>query len=210
MIAKSTTDRIQQGMKSAAAKTYHRILEEGLEMLTVTGLSGVTFGALAEAVGMSKSGLYAHFRSKEDIQLRLLEHAQALATREVMEPAMTEAPGLPRLAALMRNWLGWTRRIGLRGGCPIASALFELDDLDGEVRLQVGKAEATVRALQASLIHEAIRDGAMRGDTDVDQLVWELRGIYLSHHVSSRFIEEPLATQRALIAFEALIGRWRS
>ena len=192
-----------------AAKTYDRILDGGLEMLTVTGLSGVTFGALAEAVGMSKSGLYAHFRSKEDIQVRLLEHAEALAATKVLAPAMTEASGLPRLSALMRNWLGWTRRVGLRGGCPIASALFELDDLDGKVRTQVGNAEAGVRALLATLIEEASAEGALRRDTDVDQIIWELRGIYLGHHVSSRFVRDPLADERAWTAFEALVDRFR-
>ena len=129
-------------MKPMAARTHERILDQGLEMLSVTGLSGVTFGALAEAVGMSKSGLFAHFRSKEDIQRRLLRHAEALVERHVVGPAMAEPPGLPRLAALMRHWLGWTRRAGLGGGCPMASALFELDDLDGEIRKQVGEAEA--------------------------------------------------------------------
>lgn len=196
-------------MKKTAAKTYDRILDEGLEMLTVTGLAGVTFGSLAAAVGMSKSGLYAHFRSKEDIQLRLLEHADALAAREVLVPAMAEAPGLPRLAALMRNWLGWTRRVGLRGGCPIASAMFELDDLDGAVRAQVGKAEAAVRTVQAGLLAEAIADGTLRRDTEVDQVTWELRGIYLGHHVASRFLEDPLAERRAIVAFDALMDRWR-
>lgn len=196
-------------MMTTAPKTYDRILDEGLQMLTVTGLSGVTFGALAAAVGMSKSGLYAHFRSKEDIEVRLLEHADALAATEVVAPAMTEAPGLPRLVALMRNWLGWTRRIGLRGGCPIASALFELDDLDGRVRLQVAASEAGARALLATLVDEAIAEGALRGDADVDQIVWELRGIYLGHHVSSRFLAEPLADRRAWSAFEALVDRYR-
>lgn len=196
-------------MKALAVKTYDRILDEGLEMLTVTGLSGVTFGALAEAVGMSKSGLYAHFRSKEDVQLGLLAHADALAAAKVLAPAMAEAPGLPRLGAFMRNWLGWTRRLGLRGGCPIASALFELDDLDGKVRIQVGNAEAGVRALLATLIGEAIAEGALRRDIDVDQIVWELRAIYLGHHVSSRFVGEPLADERAWTAFEALVDRYR-
>lgn len=196
-------------MKVVAAKTYDRVLDAGLEMLSVGGLSGVTFGTLAQAVGMSKSGLYAHFRSKEDIQLRLLGHAGALAATKVLAPAMAEAPGLPRLSAVMRNWLGWTRRAGLRGGCPIASALFELDDLDGKVRTWVGNAEAKVRALLASLVEEAIGEGALRSDLDVDQIVWELRGIYLGHHVSSRFVGEPLADERAWTAFEALADRYR-
>ncbi len=191
------------------ARTYDRILDQGLEMLSVTGLSGVTFGALADAVGMSKSGLFAHFRSKEDIQRRLLGHADALVAAHVVAPAMAEPPGLPRLTALMRRWLGWTRRAGLGGGCPIASALFELDDLDGEVRAQVGAAEARSRALLATLAGEAVADGTFRPDTDIDQLVWELRGLYLGHHVSSRFAAEPLADQRAWTAFEALVERYR-
>ena len=178
-------------------------------MLSVTGLSGVTFGTLADAVGMSKSGLFAHFRSKEDIQLRLIAHADALVATRVVAPAMAEPPGLPRLTALMRNWLGWTRRAGLRGGCPIASALFELDDLDGEVRAQVGSAEARSRTLLAALVGDAVADGTLRGGTDVDQIVWELRGIYLGHHASSRFVGDPLADQRAWTAFEALVDRYR-
>lgn len=191
-----------------AAKTYDRILDQGLEMLSVGGLSGVTFGGLADAVGMSKSGLFAHFRSKEDIQCRLLRHADALVEVHVVRPAMAEPAGLPRLSALMRHWLGWTRRAGLRGGCPIASALFELDDLDGEVRAQVSEAEARSRALLGTLVGEAVAEGALRSETDIDQFIWELRGIYLGHHVSSRFVGEPLADRRAWTAFEALIKRY--
>lgn len=190
-------------------RTYDRILDQGLAMLSVTGLSGVTFGALADAVGMSKSGLFAHFRSKEDIQSRLLGHADALVARHVVAPAMAEPPGLPRLTALMRNWLGWTRRAGLAGGCPIAAALFELDDLDGEVRARVAEAEARSRVLLAGLVGDTVADGSLRSDTDIDQFVWELRGIYLGHHVSSRFAAEPLADERAWTAFEALVDRYR-
>lgn len=190
-------------------KTIDRILDRGLEMLSVTGLSGVTFGTLADEVGMSKSGLFAHFRSKEDIQLRLVARAGALVAAQVVAPAMAKPPGLPRLAALMRGWLGWTRRAGLSGGCPIASALFELDDLGGEVRTQVAEAEARSRAVLAGLVGEAVADGTLRPDADTDQIVWELRGIYLGHHVSSRFAAEPLADEHAWRAFEALVARYR-
>lgn len=192
-----------------SAKTYDRILDQGLEMLSITGLSGVTFGTLADAVGMSKSGLFAHFRSKEDIQRRLLHHAEALVGTQVVAPAMAEPPGLRRLDALMRHWLGWTRRAGLGGGCPIASALFELDDLHGEIRAQVGAAETRWSTLLGTFVGEAIADSALRAETDIDQIVWELRGIYLGHHVSSRFSGEPLADQRAWSAYEALVDRYR-
>lgn len=178
-------------------------------MACVTGLSGVTFGTLADAVGMSKSGLFAHFQSKEDIQLRLMSHAEALVDAEVVAPAMAEAPGLPRLTALMRYWLGWTRRVGLEGGCPVASALFELDDLEGVVRSHVAQAEARTQSLLATLIGEAVAAGTLRETTDIDQLVWELRGIYLGHHVASRFVRDASADRRALTAFEALLDRYR-
>ena len=196
-------------MKVAAAKTYDRILDLGLQMLSMNGLSGVTFGALARTVGMSKSGLFAHFRSKEDIQRRLLIHAEALVEVHVVGPAMAEPPGLPRLGALMRRWLGWPQRAGLGGGCPIAAAMFELDDLDGDVRAQVGDAEARSRSLLAELVREAVEEEVLQADADVDQIVWELRSIYLGHHVSGRFVGETLADDRALAAFEALIHRYR-
>ncbi len=197
-------------MKVAATKTYDRILDHGLDMLSVTGLSGVTFGALAQAVGMSKSGLFAHFRSKEDIQLRLIAHANALVTEQVITPAMAEPPGLPRLSKLMRNWLGWTRRAGLSGGCPVTSALFELDDLEGEVRTLVGNAEAQSHALLVTLVEDAVANGTLRRESDVDQIVWELRSIYLGHHVASRFIGDRRADARAWTAYEALLDRYRS
>lgn len=194
-------------MKLATARTYNRILDLGLDMLSVTGLSGVTFGGLADEVGMSKSGLFAHFRSKEDIQLRLMQHAEKLVLAHVVAPAMEAAEGLPRLEALMKRWLGWTREAGLRGGCPMASAMFELDDLDGEVRGFVIEVELRSCGLLASLVREAIQQGSLRDDVDIDQFVWELRGIYLSHHVSSRFISDPLADLRAWTAFENVMAR---
>lgn len=191
------------------SKTHDRILDCGLEMISVNGLAGVTFGTLAHAVGISKSGLFAHFRSKDDIQLSLIAHANAIVSSQVIAPAMAESPGLPRLTALMRNWLGWTRRAGLSGGCPVTAALFELDDLPGEVRAFVGGAEAQSRELLLALASEAVECGVLRADADTVQIVWELRGIYLGHHVSSRFVSEPLADQRAWAAYEALIDRYR-
>lgn len=198
------------GMNASADRTYDRILDRGLEMLSVNGLSGVTIGALANAVGMSKSGLFAHFRSKEEIQLSLIAHANAIVASQVIAPAMAEPAGLPRLTALMRNWLGWTRRAGLGGGCPVTSALFELDDLEGEVRALVSNAEAQSQELLFSLVNEAIASGTLRADADARQIVWEVRGIYLGHHVSSRFVGEPFADECAWTAFEALLERYRS
>ena len=194
-------------MKSKSVQTYDRVMDRGLDILSVTGLSGVTIGVLAEAAGLSKSGLFAHFRSKEDIQIKLLQHAEAIVVARVVAPAMTAEPGLPRLDAFMKAWLGWSRRAGLSGGCPLASAMFELDDLRGDVRAHLLEAEARSQRALADLVREAMDQGALSADADIEQIVWELRGIYLSHHVSSRLIDDPECDRRAWRAYKTLIDR---
>jgi hypothetical protein len=120
---------------------------------------------------------------------------------------MRAEPGLPRLRAVAGLWFGWPARAGLAGGCPLAAALFELDDLDGVVRGHVRELEARWRALLAQLVSEAITEGQLRADTDVEQFVWELCGIYLGHHVASRFVRSEGADARAETALNALIER---
>jgi AcrR family transcriptional regulator len=195
-------------MRTAATKR-REILEQGLDLLSATGLSGVTLGVLADEVGMSKSGLFAHFRSKEAVQIALLQEMARVANLAVVAPAMNAPAGLPRLRALVENWLGWTTRAGLRGGCPVAAALFELDDVETDVRGEVLAMEARWRGLLDQLAREAIAAGDLRPDLDVRQFVWELCGIYLSHHASQRFLRDPEAGDRAAVALDALIARAR-
>jgi AcrR family transcriptional regulator len=192
-----------------ASDTRARIVERGLDLMSRCGLSGVTLGGLAEDVGMSKSGLFAHFKSKDAVQIALLDRAAVVANRVVVTPAMDAPAGLARLKALVENWLGWTSRAGLSGGCPIAAALFELDDLDGEVRVKVQAMEGAWRALLRGLVAETMAAGEFRSNLDPDQFVFELCGVYLTHHASRRFLCDPLADRRALEAFQRLIARAR-
>src|SRR3981081_4177413 len=134
-------------MPSKRSATRDRLLTLGLDAISIEGLSGVTLGGLASAAGMSKSGLFAHFDSKEQLQLDLLDAMAQVAAAHVVKPALAAPKGLPRLCALVENWLGWSTRAGLRGGCPIAAALFELDDLDGEVRAYAGELERAWREM---------------------------------------------------------------
>ena len=194
-------------MEASPASTRERILQHGLDLLSETGLSGVTLGVLAHEVGMSKSGLFAHFRSKEEVQLALLGHTAEVANAHVIAPAMQAEEGLPRLKSLVKNWFGWTARAGLRGGCPVAAALFELDDTDGEVRAKVVEMECHWRGLLSQVVDQAIERGHFRADLDIDQFVWELCGIYLTHHVSRRFLRDKRSDARARTAFNALLGR---
>jgi len=194
-------------MTKAALPTRSRIIETGTNLLSTSGLSGITLGTLAERTGMSKSGLFAHFGSKEEVQLSLLEHTAQVAAEHVVAPAMRAAEGLPRLRALVRNWLGWTARAGLAGGCPIAAGIFELDDTEGPVREQLLQMEKSWRALLAQHFAQAVDLGHLRRDLDIEQFVWELCGIYLSHHAFLRFVRDPRADKRARIAFDALLER---
>jgi AcrR family transcriptional regulator len=194
-------------MVGKGSTTRDRLLSLGLDAISVEGLSRITFGGLASAACMSKSGLFAHFSSKEQLQLDLLDAMAQTAAEHVVAPALAESEGLPRLCALVEHWLGWATRAGLRGGCPIAAALFELDDLDGEVRAKVVAMESQWRMLLLSLVNEAVERGHLNSKVDAEQLVWELCGIYLSHHASSRLARDPAAEMRARVAFEALLLR---
>lgn len=194
-------------MMTKAGTTRSRLLAVGLDAVSVEGIGGLTLGRLADAAGLSKSGLFAHFRSKEQLQIDLLDEMVRVANQHVVAPAFAAPEGLPRLKALVSNWLGWSTRAGLRGGCPIAAALFELDDLDGEVRAHVTLLEGRWRNLLADLTRQAVTRGELSHDLDIDQFVWELCGVYLSHHASRRFLRDPAANLRAETAFAALLER---
>ena len=189
--------------------TKERILAEGVDLLSRDGFAGVTLGVLSQKTGMSKSGLFAHFKSKDEVQFELLEETTRIGFLGFVQPAMKNAPGLARLRAIVQGWLGWTEKAGLAGGCPVAAGMFEFDDVPESdlIRKRIFSMEERWRGQLAQLVKEVIASGEFRRDLDVDQFVWELCGIYLSHHVSHRFIHDPLALERAGRAFESLIER---
>lgn len=193
-------------MAKKSEYTHDRILERGLEIVSESGLSGVSLGGLAERAELSKSGLFAHFRSKEELQVELLRAAEEAVRREVLFPSMEAPEGLPRLRALMGRWLGWAARSGLPGGCPLYSAAFELDDAEGPVRDYLTESMRELSEKLEGLVKEAMALGHLREDLDAAQFVWELEGVYLSHHVSQRLMRDPDADARARAAFEALVA----
>ena len=193
-------------MAHTGDETRQRIREAGVALLCADGLAGVSLGALAERARMSKSGLFAHYRSKTDLQIDLLLASTEISARFVVSPAMSAAPGLPRLEAIFGLWCGWSRRAGLPGGCPIAAALFELDDLPGPVRQTVVDLEARWRGVLAGFVRGAIAEGHLPETLDVEQVVWEMTGIYLAHHAALRLVRAPDADERAQAAFSRLIA----
>jgi AcrR family transcriptional regulator len=194
-------------VSNTGTATREKIMRQGLALMSQSGLSGVTLGVLADQVGMSKSGLFAHFRSKEDVQVELLTHMADFVQSRVVTPSMGAAEGLPRLRALIANWFGWAKRAGLPGGCPVAAGLFEFDDIEGRVRDKILEMEADWRRFLTDLVQRAVDLGHLRRGLEVHQFVWELCGVYLAHHAAQRFLRAADADARAQTAIEALISR---
>ena len=197
-------------MSQTGIATRDRILDAGLDLLSASGFAGVTIGVLANHVGMSKSGLFAHFKSKEDIDIALLEWMADVANKHVVVPAMRAQEGLSRLTALVENWFGWSTKAGLVGGCPAAAGMFELDDVEGPVRDKLLELEKQWDEILKQFIVESIAAGDLRQDLDIDQFIWELMGFYLNHHASRRFMRNRDANMRARKAFQGLIDRSRA
>jgi AcrR family transcriptional regulator len=197
-------------MRQTVKATRDRILDAGLDLLSASGFAGVTIGVLANHVGMSKSGLFAHFKSKEDIDIALLERMVEVAHKHVVVPAMRAQEGLSRLTALVENWFGWSTKAGLVGGCPAAAGMFELDDVEGRVREKLLELEKQWNEMLKQFIAESIATGDLRQDLDIDQFIWELMGFYLNHHASRRFMRNRDANMRARKAFQGLIDRSRA
>src|ERR1700739_343922 len=194
-------------MSQTGRATRDRILDAGLDLLSASGFAGVTIGVLANHVGMSKSGLFAHFKSKEDIDIALLERMADVANKHVVVPAMRAQEGLSRLTALVENWFGWSTKAGLVGGCPAAAGMFELDDVEGPVRDKLLELEKEWDKILKQFIVESITAGDLRKDLDIDQFIWELMGFYLNHHASRRFMRKRDANMPAKKAFQGLVER---
>jgi AcrR family transcriptional regulator len=184
------------------------ILDEALKIASKLGLEGLTIGSLAEATGMSKSGLFAHFGSREDLQLAVLEHAAQRYGERVFVPVLKIDRGLPRLRALFERWLDWALESGLPGGCIMISAAAEYDDRPGPIRDAVIANQHRGNAITQKAARLAIEEGHLGPDTDPEQISFELLGIVLAAHNHRRLLGgDKEARKRALTAFDQLIAR---
>jgi AcrR family transcriptional regulator len=187
-------------------QTRAAILDVALAEASRSGLESLSFGALAEATGLSKSGLFAHFGSREDLQVAAMDLAAARFAETVFAPALKARRGLPRLRALFENWLDWTVRSGLEHGCPIQAAAVEFDDRPGPVRDAVqGHYERLERELGVA-VRLCIEQQHFRADLDVEQFVFELLGTVFAYHHAARLLRRRRADARAHAAFERLIA----
>jgi AcrR family transcriptional regulator len=188
--------------------TRSRILDNALILASRLGLEGLTLGVLAESLDLSKSGLYAHFRSKEALILAVLEHTK-LRHQQHSAPYFEGKPkGVARLRAYVSAWLDWVALPTLPAGCPILGASFELEAVEGPAREFIVNLTHASRARLAALVRDAIETGELHHDLPIDQISFELRGIALSFHLEHRLLRDENARARAETAFEALLLRY--
>lgn len=189
--------------------TRHEILEHAAGLASRIGLEGLTIGQLADDLDLSKSGLFAHFRSKEALQVQVLEHAGARFADVVMKPALAAPRGEPRLRALFERWRRWPKESGLPGGCFFVQAAVEFDDQPGPARDLIVRQQKDFLDAIATVVRTAVDEGHFRTDVDPAQLAYELHGIMLGWHHAARLLRDPKAEERARAAFEALVARAR-
>lgn len=187
-------------------QTRSAILEAALAQASSQGFESLTIGGLAERTGLSKSGLFAHFGSREDLQIAAIEFAVARFSETVFLPALKAPRGLPRLRALFESWLDWTRRSGLPHGCPMHAAAVEFDDRPGPVRDAVSAHYDRLEHELGRAVTMAIEQGHFRAGLDVPQFVYDLVGILLAYQYSARLMRRPRAVPHARAAFDRLVA----
>ncbi|MGH7468856.1 MAG: TetR/AcrR family transcriptional regulator [Longimicrobiales bacterium] len=189
--------------------TRQSILEHAVAQSSLMGLEGLTIGRLADELKLSKSGLYAHFKSKEALQISVLEAAADRFTQIVIRPALKEARGEPRVRALFERWLDWSRSQVVPGGCIFVTASVEYDDQPGPVRDYLVHAQQDWVDLIATTARFAVEVGHFRANLSGKRFAQELYGILLAHYHFTRLLADPDATSHTRAAFEHLIARSR-
>lgn len=204
--AGSTASRGERALQKGQ-QTKQVIIDAALGLAEQIGLEGLSIGALAEVTHMSKSGVFAHFGSREELQISVVREYYKRFANEVFFPAMDEQRGLPRVRALFANWM---KRVAveIQSGCIFISGAVEFDDRPGPVR------DALASSVQAwlSAMHRAVVQAKDAGhlvpDADESQMAFEIHGLILALHYEARFLKNPGATNRANTGFENILLRY--
>ena len=190
---------------SKGEETRSAILKAALKHASTEGFEAITIGSLAEKTGMSKSGLFAHFGSKEELQIATLDEAIRRFNEVTILPALSAPRGLKRLNAMCDNWLMWTTRCDLTG-CPMMTAITEFDDRPGAVRDALLKHMQRMQDSLVKSIQMTVDTGEFAADTDPEQLAFEFFGILASCYRSRNLFRSEDANVRARKAFDRLFA----
>ncbi len=192
----------QKGQQTKAA-----IVDAALGLATQIGLEGLSIGALAEVMRMSKSGVFAHFGSREELQISVVREYHTRFEEEVFFPALQHPRGLPRLRAMFNNWMQRTS-IEIDSGCIYISGAVEFDDRTGPVRdALAGSVRTWLKAMDRAVV-QAKEAGHLNADADEHQVAFEIHGLILALHYEARFLKTPNSADRAHKGFANILQRF--
>jgi AcrR family transcriptional regulator len=193
-------------MKKGKA-TKNGILEKAMEMAGQLGLEGVSIGGLAKATGMSKSGLFGHFQSKENLQLAILEYAITVFTEKVAIPSLQTKAGIPRIQTLVDRWIDWSTR--RTGGCIFVIAGADFSDRPGKVRDRIREQQEDWVDSLSRIARSAIRAGDFREDIDCDQFAFEFYSLLLGFHLYHKLLGSSDVGKRQKTAINRFLAIYR-
>lgn len=183
------------------------IIDAALGLATHIGLEGLSIGALADVTGMSKSGVFAHFGSREELQISVIREYHHRFEQEVFYPALQAPRGVMRLRALFGNWMQRTS-IEIDSGCIYISGAVEFDDRTGPVRDALANSVQTWQAAIKRAIQQCKECGEIRADVSEDQMLFEIHGLILALHYEARFLHTPGSIERAHTGFDNILARY--
>jgi AcrR family transcriptional regulator len=188
-------------------QTKQTIVDAALGLAEHIGLEGLSIGALAEVTRMSKSGVFAHFGSREELQISVIREYYQRFSDEVFSPAMKESRGLPRVRALFHNWM---KRVAveIQSGCIFISGAVEFDDRPGPVRDALASSVQSWLAAMHRAIIQAKEDAQLASDANAEQIAFEIHGLILALHYEARFLKTPGAIEHANTGFENILLRY--
>lgn len=192
---------------SKGNETRARILRHAAKVASRDGLEGLSIGELAAQLEMSKSGLFAHFGSKEDLQLEVLRAAAADFAERVIAPALKQPRGPARLRAMFERWLAWAADPDVPGGCVFAGASFELDDRPGPVRDYLVEEERRLLEVLSRSARLGVESEMLRADLDCDLFAFQIHGLMLGFHHAHRLLRYRNAATMARQSFEQLLAQ---
>ncbi|MEO7549010.1 MAG: TetR/AcrR family transcriptional regulator [Ramlibacter sp.] len=193
---------MQKGQQTKAA-----IVDAALGLATQIGLEGLSIGALAEVTQMSKSGVFAHFGSREELQISVIREYHTRFEDEVFYPALEQPRGLPRLRAMFANWMKRTS-VEIDSGCIYISGAVEFDDRAGPVRDALASSVMTWHGAMERAIVNAREAGHLRADLDEQQMLFEIHGLILALHYEARFLKNPGSIARANAGFDTILRHY--
>jgi AcrR family transcriptional regulator len=188
-------------------QTKQAIIDAALGLATQIGLEGISIGVLAEVMRMSKSGVFAHFGSREELQISVIREYHDRFEHEVFYPALHQERGLPRLRALFANWMSRTSA-EIDSGCLYISGAVEFDDRPGPVRDALASSVQTWLQAMLRSVHLAKQRGHLQKDADENQMAFEIHGLILALHYEARFLKNPGSIARANQGFENILARY--